>query len=386
MPVPLRYNLRSLRRRRVSAAMTVAGVALVVFVFMSLMALVEGLRGAFVDTGDPRNVMVIRKGSLAEQLSVVPRDAYQALRFLPEIAATSDGSALASPEAILTFTIPRDDGRDANVSMRGVMPQAFQVHSQVHVVAGRAFEPGKGEAIVGEPVTGEHGNLRLGGTFKFARREWKVVGVFRAGGATFESEIWADLDGVLNDGKYRDVYSSVVLRLRNPADMPAVTARIESDKRFSMRAEDEPTYYRSQAGSTEPVRALVMFVTLLMGIGAVFGALNTMYAAVAGRIREIATLRALGFSNRSVLAGFVVEGLVQTLLGGAIGCALSFLVDGQGGSSMNAWSYTSVQFKLRVTPALLGYGLTFAALIGAIGAALPARSALRQRVTDSLRA
>ncbi len=381
--VPLRYNLRSLLRRRLALFMTVVGVAAVVAIFVAMMAIANGLRGALSDSGDARNVIVTRRGTLVETMSVVDHESFAILRDLPEVARDAQGRPLASPEVVTVWSVSDVDGKDRQIPMRGVTDVAYGVR-QIEITAGRKPEAGKGEAMVGSALAGRIQGLSLGGRFRWGRREWRVVGVFEARGSAFESEVWGDVDGVLADDD-RAQFSSVAMRATSASSVPSLAARIDGDRRFSLHAQRETDYYRVQAGSAAPARAAALTMALLMGIAAVFGALNTMQASLAGRSREIAVLRALGFGRLAIGLGFVVEALMLTIPAGALGCALAMSIHGHSMSMTNIFSFTSVAFRFRVTPDVIASGMLFAVAIGVLGGAWPAFVATRGSLTDGLR-
>jgi putative ABC transport system permease protein len=382
--VPLRYNVRSLLRRRRALAMTTAGIAVVVAIFVSMLALFEGLRLTLSDTGDPRNLVVMRRGTLAEPMSVVDREALGALRDLPGVRHDAAGQSLASPETVVLWGVTDFGGKDQQVPMRGVTKASYTVHPGVRIRSGRALEPGKGEAIVGRALAGRFPGLEIGGQFRWGRREWRTVGVFEAGGTAFEGEVWGDLEAVLDDDR-RNQYSSITVPTESAAATAQVGDRIEAERRFSLRAQPEPAYYRAQAGSAEPILAAALTVAVLMGTAAIFGALNTMYASLAGRRREIATLRALGFSPLAIATGFILEALMQTLPAGAVGCLLATTVHGHTTSMLSPMTFASVAFHFRVTPLAIGAGMGFAAIIGVVGGTWPATSAARVPIVQGIR-
>jgi putative ABC transport system permease protein len=383
--LPLRYNLRSLARRRLAFAMTTAGIAVVVALFVAMLALFEGLRLTLADTGDPLNLIVMRRGTLAEPMSVVDRESFAILSEMPGVRRDAQGRSLAAPEAVILWIVRGFDGQDQQIALRGISEPSYAVHGAVRVVEGRAPKRGLGEVMVGRNLAGRFPGLALGGKFRWGRREWTTVGVFAAGGTAFEGEVWGDLDAALDDD-HRTDFSSVTVPVDSAAAVLPLIARIESDKRFALRAQTEPDYYRSQAGSAEPILAAALTVAVIMGIAAIFGALNTMYASLSGRRREIATLRALGFPSVAIALGFIIESLLQTLPAGILGCLLAGVVHGHGTSMLSAATFTSVSFQVRVTPAAVGAGMVFALAIGLLCGAWPAWSASRTPIVQGIRA
>jgi putative ABC transport system permease protein len=373
--LPLRYSLRSLLRRRAAFLMTTAGVASVVAVFVAMLAMTRGMRSALVDAGDPQNVVVVRRGTLAESTSAVTRDAYLVMRDLPGVTA-------ASPEVVILWTVIGSDGKQRQIPLRGVTETAWQVHRNVTVAAGRQPQRGHDEIAIGKGLIGKAEGLQLGGQFHTGRHEWTVVGVLAAGGSAFESEIWGDVDPVLAD-EHRAEYSSVTLRAANAKDL---ADRIETDKRIGLHAVSEPAYYKAQAGSAEPILGAALTVAFLMGVAAVFGALNTLQASLAGRKREIATLRAMGFGSRAIARALVTEALLQTLPAGVVGCLLAATLQGRSAESMSLLSFSTLTYQFRMTPDVIGAGLVFSALIGLVGGIWPAIAAGRRAIVDGLRA
>jgi putative ABC transport system permease protein len=375
--IPFRYSARSILRRRTAFVMTTAGVTVVVAVFVAMLAMTRGMQSAFVDAGDANNVVVVRRGTLAESTSAVTRDAYLVMRDLPGVQAIS-------PEAVILWTLVGTDGRQRQLPLRGITSAAWQVHRGVGVVEGRRPERGHDEIAVGKGLLGKVEGLTMGGQFRTGRREWTVVGVLGASGSAFESEIWGDVDALLAD-EHRVEFSSVTLRTTDGNAARDVAARIETDKRIGLHAVPEPTYYKAQAGSADAILGAALTVAVLMGIAAVFGALNTLQASLAARRREIATLRAIGFGPGAIARGLVTEALLQTLPAGVLGCLLAGTLQGHSAESMNMLTFSSVMYRFRMTTDVIIAGLVFAALIGLVGGIWPALSAGRRPIVDGLR-
>lgn len=390
MPMGLvsHYNLRSLFVRKWTAAMTALGIAMVVAIFVMTLALAQGFRTTLVASGLPGNAIVLRKGSTAENLSAVLRAMVPLIESLPQVARTPQGEPLASPELLVIISRPRrSDGQPANVPLRGVGPRAFQVRDNVRIVdGGRRFTPGLREVVVGRLAAGRFSGLEVGRTVRFAGSEWRVVGHFTADESSFESEIWGDVDLMLAAFQRGRAYQSVTVRLTDPGAFEAFDRAIAADPRLTLRPQRERDYYAAQSALvTTMIGVLGTFVTLILSIGAVFGAMNTMYAAVAHRIREIGTLRALGFSRWRIMAAFVAESVALALIGGAIGCLIALPVHGISTGTTNWTSFSEVAFRFRITPALLAGGLAFAAIMGALGGLLPAVRAARVPIAQALR-
>ena len=388
MPIPLSYNVRNLLVRRWTTAFTAGGIALVVAATMLLSALVGGLKQMLVATGEPDNLIVLRKGATSDGSSQIPREAAQALRALAGVAAGPDGAPLASREIVNQPFLRTAGGGRENVLVRGVEPAAFGVHPAVRLVAGRVFRPNLGEVVMGAGAFGRYAGGRLGSRLAFGRRAWTVVGVFDSGGTAFDSEIWADVNDVQADTR-RDGYSGVRLRVAPGADRPALVRRIADDARFTLEAKPEVSYYREQAESANTLYVLVLTLAAVMATGAVFGALNTMYAAVASRMAEIGTLRALGFGRDAILASFLTESLLLAAGGLAAGALLAALAVFAINTLLSGVQFSMMTFSvatvfLRLSPGGAALGLLFATGVGVLGGLAPAWRAARLRVVDAL--
>jgi putative ABC transport system permease protein len=388
MAVPLSYNIRNLLVRRWTSAFTAGGIALVVAATMLLAALVGGLQQILVSAGEPDNLVVLRKGATSDGSSQVPRDAAQAVRSLPGIAAGADGVPLFSPEIVNQPFMHNPDGGRENVLVRGVEPIALLVHRRVRLVEGRLFRPNLGEVVLGVGAARRY-RLGVGSELELGRRRWSVVGIFDAGGTAFDSEIWADVTDVQDDTR-REGYSGLRLTLAPGADARALVRRIESDGRFTLEAKPETVYYSEQAETARSLYILVLTLAVVMGIGATFGALNTMYAAVANRTGEIGTLRALGFGRGSILASFLAESMLLAtggLVGGVLLALLAMLAVNTllAGVAFSMMTFTVATVLLEPTPGGVALGLVFAAAIGFLGGLAPAWRAAHLRVIDALR-
>lgn len=385
MAIPLSYNLRNLRVRAFSTVMTVLSVGLVVAVFIGVMALARGLEEAFVATGAPLNLVVMRQGSQVETSSVVTRDSLQVIKYLPGVAVDAAGMPMVSPEVIVLLNLPkRRDGHGSNVLVRGLSAKGFELRPQVTLVAGRLFKPGLREIIVAHSVTERFQNAALGDTIRFGRSSWRIVGLFEAGRTAFNSEIWADASELADDFD-RLHYSSVLLQTENPSALRAIERRISDDRRLHLKAVAEEAYYAEQTKAAGPIKVLGNFMAVVMAIGASFAAMNTMYAAVARRSREIGILRVLGFRPRSILLSFLAESLLLGLTGGIIGCLLALPIHGLSTGTTNWRTFSDISFAFRITPDLLLRGIVFSLLMGGLGGLLPARLASRQPMVDTLR-
>jgi ABC-type lipoprotein release transport system permease subunit len=365
--------------------MTAGGIALVVAVFVIVMAMVAGIGAAITDSGTPDNLVVVRRGATTETYSLMTLDQFNALRYLPGIKRDAAGSPLASPELPVQTLLQRASGGSENVVFRGVLPVALEVHDQVHLIAGRMFHPGLNEVIVGRSLVGRYVNCTLGAMLHFGRGTWRVVGIFEARGSSFESEIWGDVHAVQDEARRGAYYASVRIKLTPGANIAALIQRIANDPRIDLQAQSEPEYYADEAIVATQLRSLVMVVAAIMGLGAIFGAMNTMYAAVAARTVEIATLRALGFAPGSVMLSFLAESLVLALAACVIGIMLALPMNGYSTTFANFVTFSTLGFTFRVGPAIIIETFAFAALMGVLGGWLPARQAMRLTVVDALR-
>ena len=380
------YNLRSMIVRKGTAAMTAGGIAMVVAVFVMTLAIAQGFQKTLIASGAPDNVIVLRKGATAETVSAVFRPDIALIEALPQIARGSDGRPLISPELVAIIALPRQtDDQPANVPVRGVGPRAFQVRESLKFVEGRPFTAGTREINVGKLAVGRFKGLTLGSDVRFAAVTWKVVGVFTAGDASFESEVWGDVEQMMPAFQNSE-YQSVTVKLADRSMFDSFKATVEADPRLRLLPQREQDYYAEQSRPmTTVIRVFGTFVTVILSIGAMFGAMNTMYAAVAYRTREIGTLRALGFSRFRIVTAFLAESIALAAIGGIIGCALALPVHGLSTGTTNFSSFSEVAFKFRITPLLMAGGLFFAALMGTLGGLLPALRAARIPVARALR-
>ena len=388
MKIPLVYNLRSVAQRPVSTALTALGIGLVVAVFVAMLALANGFVAALVKTGSPENVILLRRGADNELSSSIPREAISIIASTPHVATGQDGRPLASPETYLVLNIPRAGGDSfavANVVARGVSEKAFELRQHVKITEGRKFASGQSEICVGKKLVGRFANVAVGQTLRFANRNWSVVCNFSADGSGFESEIWGENEQFQNVFR-GNAFQSVTFRLKDPASFDEVKRAFLADQRLQVDAHRESEFYANQSAILGNIlRFLAIVITSIMAIGAVFGAINTMFAAVTSRTPEIAVLLTLGFHPRSVLASFLAESAVIALLGGIIGCLLALPINGVVTSTTNWASFSEIAFAFRVTPQLLLSGVIFAVVMGVIGGFLPARRASRMPVVQALR-
>ena len=391
MVIPIRYHVRNVTVRWRSTLATLLGIALVVAVFVLLRALAAGIEKSSAQTGDPRNVLVVRKGSQAESSSLVTREQLQALQYLEGIARNSQGQPLISADVITLLLAPRRSGEgEANLLLRGVTARGRELRPQVHLTSGRWLEPGKREVVVAENLARRFKGLEIGGTLKAGIGRLLVVGTFAAGGSAYDSEVWMDADEARLLFE-REMYSSLIFRPVDEAAYKTLTNSIESDKRFALRAEREVEYYAKQTLTAVPIKILASLLGSAMSVGAVFAAMNTMYAAIGSRTREIGTLRVLGFSRISILLGFLLEGGLLALLGGLVGTGVSYglyqyvILRGITFGTMNFQSFSETTFQFAMSPILLLAGLLFSIVVGVIGSILPAWRASRIPVISALK-
>jgi ABC-type lipoprotein release transport system permease subunit len=385
MKIPLIYNVRSVRQRPVSTLTTALGMGLVVLVFIAMMALSRGFRAALVETGAHENVLVLRKGADTELVSGIGRETANTIASMPFVADGADGRPLISPEVYVLIAQERLDGGEALVVARGINPEAMQVRRNVEIVAGRMLNPGASEIIIGRSIVGRFANTEIGDKQSFANREWEVVGHFAAGGSAFESEIWGENEQFMPAFR-GEFFQSVTFRMNDPAAFESVKEALESDPRLQVDAHREYDFYAGQSYLlTQILNFAAVFIAGIMAIGAIFGAINTMYAAVSARAPEIAVLRTLGFKPGSVLFSFLIEAGIIALVGGVLGCILSLPLNGMITSTTNWQSFSEVAFAFRITPGLLMRGLIFALVMGLIGGFFPARRAARRPIVQVAR-
>ena len=388
MRIPISYNLRNLMVRRFSTLSAALGIGLVVTIFILVLALAYGFSYALKTAGSPDNAIVLRKGSNAEVASGIEREDVDSLSVRPEIAKDEKAGPLVVQDMVVLVVLRRRaDDAPAQVVIRGTTEMAPLVHPNLKIVeGGRMFRPGLPEVVVGRALSERVKNLRLGETVELKRRDWKVVGIFDTGGTGFESEIWGDVNLMQAAFKREGVYQSVTFRMADPAKFPELKASLEADPKYEVDVKREAEYYAEQAGTLSTfIGILGTLITIIMSVGAVFGAMNTMYAAVGSRSREIATLRALGFRRRSILASFLIESLVLAALGGVLGCLFSLPLNGITTSTINWDTFSELAFAFRVTPEILCGGFAFAIIMGMVGGFLPALRAARLPITTGLR-
>ena len=385
MGVPITYNLRNLVERKATTLMTAVGIGLTVAVLVVSMALTDGLKNVFGGTGDPRQVIVLRKGVDAELTSTVSSDAYQIIRRLPGIATASNGEPMVSPEGLTVVNLPSVDSPDGmNVTVRGLLPIGLSMRD-VALVRGKMFDTGRRQVVVGESVARRYPAAQIGKQVRFGRGMWEVVGVFRVGDSAANSEIWADLDQLRGDFETQGGSSSLLIRAQSEGAIPSLKKSIEDDQRLGSSVIGEKQYYANMTSSGAPLQVLGFSVAVIMAIGSAFAATNTMYAAVARRAREIGTLQALGFGRWAILRSFMAESISLALIGGVLGILIALPVNGLTTGVGSFVTFSEVAFKFRIGLwAILG-GLMFAAVIGALGGFLPAWAASRKSIVATMR-
>jgi putative ABC transport system permease protein len=387
MALPISYNIRNLKLRKGLTVMTALGIALTVTTAVFLMALLAGLQKAFVLSGDARNVLVMRKGSVAELSGGFDAALFPTLKTLPGIEKDSQGEPIASGEWVVVVVLPRKDKTgDVNVTVRGMMPAGLKLRPNTKLVEGSWFTPGQREVVVGKSIHNRFSGANVGDTMDFAKGQWKVVGVFDSGGTAYDSEIWGDVNQIAADFDRQGGFASAYLRATDAAAADALKNRVSDDQRLKLEGSLETEYYQKQTSSGGPIKFIGIFVAVIMAIGSAFAAMNTMYAAVAYRSREIATLRIIGFSRPSILTSFVIEALLLSLLGAAVGIVLMLPFNGMTTGIGNQVTFSETVFSLHMTPLVVVAAVGFALIMGLAGGFFPAWHAARQDILTSLRA
>jgi len=386
MVIPFSYTLRNLWTRRLTTALTLAGMALVVFVFAAILMLAEGLQKTLVETGSFDNVVVIRKGAVSEVQSGVARDQAAVVETEPEIDLGPEGKPLFAKELVVLVTLPRRvTGHPGNVVLRGIGPASLVLRPQVKLVTGWLPKPGSLEMMAGSSIAQRFQGGGLNETLCCGMRDWRIVGVFDAGNRGYSSEIWGDADQLMAAFR-RPAYSSVIFRLRNSGAFAQIRTRLEKDPRLTVEVKREAKYYAEQSEvMAKFLRILGLTLTLIFSLGAMIGAMITMYAAVANRTGEIGTLRALGFQRRNILTAFLMESLLLGLLGGVVGLFLASFMQLITVSTMNFQTFSELAFSFTLTPEIIYQSLLFALIMGFVGGVLPAVRASRMQIVDALR-
>jgi len=386
MALPIKYNLRNLIVRKGSTLATAFTIGLTVAVFLMVMALARGIDMTLSSSGEPLNVIVVREGSTAELNSSVSREQFNDLRYLDGVVREAD-QPLASAEIITLIYKPRKGmSQGSNVQIRGVSPMSFKLHSGFNVVSGRTFQPGLTEAVVSKRISERFQGLDVGDKFRIQTTDYTVVGVFESAGKAFESEIWVDVNSLASTTK-RESFSSVLLRVRDDNTLSAVSKRITDDPKLHLKALSERKFYEDQQGiASGALKGLAIFISFIMAVGAGFAGMNTMYAAVARRTKEIGTLRVLGFGRLSILIAFLLESIAVAVVGVAIGVLLAMPLNFVSTGTSNWATFSEIAFNFRVTPWLILIALIFGIIIGFVGSLLPSIRASRLRIVEALRA
>ncbi len=387
MAVPFSYSFRNLWTRKVTSILTAAGMALVTFVFAAVLMLAEGLEKTLIETGSPENVIVLRGSAETEVSSVIDRASAQIVSVQPEVAQSPLGDSLAAQETLVLVTLPKaTTGAPTNVVVRGVGPHSMDLRPRLNIIAGRNIHPGSREVIAGRSSANAIRGGSIGSKLKFALSEWKIVGIFDAGGSAFDSELWTDSDQLMSAFR-RNSFSAVIARVPGRDAFRALKKRLESDPRLSVQVQREIDFYRGQSEvMAKFIRVLGLAMTLFFGTGAILGAMVTMYTAVANRTQEIGTLRALGFRRTSVLLAFLTESAILGLIGGASGILAGSSLQLVTISTMNWETFSELAFGFTLTARIAGYAMAFSVSMGLIGGFLPAWRAAHLEIVDALRA
>jgi putative ABC transport system permease protein len=387
MRIPFSYSLRNLWARKLTTALTAAGMALVMFVFATVLMMSEGLQQTLVQTGSADNVIATRDGANTEVESGIEREQSSIIEMDPSIAIGADGQRAVSKEMVVLITLTKQSsGTATNVMTRGVSAQGLRLRPQVKLSQGRMFRPGSAEIITGSNIAERFPEAHLGGRLRFGQREWIVVGVFDAGSTGFDSELWGDVDQLMQAFR-RVAHSSVIFKLRDLSLFEAAQKRIETDPRLKVKLKSERVFYAEQSEALANfIKYLGLTLSVVFSIGAMLGAMITMYAAVASRTGEIGTLRALGYGRGGILILFLLESLALSLIGGAVGLFCASFMQLLTVSTMNWQSFAELAFKFTLTPAIAMSTLLFAAFMGIVGGVLPALRAARMKIIDALRA
>ncbi len=386
MALPLKYNIRNIVVRKGSTLATAFTIGLTVAVFLMVMALARGIDLTLSSSGEPMNMIVLREGSTAELNSTVTRENFNDLMYLDGVEREADKPLAAAELITLIYKARKGMSQGSNVTVRGVSPMSFKLRSGFQTVAGRVFQPGLTEAVVSKRIAERFQGLDIGDRFRIQTTDYTVVGLFDSAGKAFESEIWVDINSLASTTK-RDGYSSVLMRVKDQSAMTALTKRITDDPKLHLKAQSERAFYEDQQGTASgALKGLAVFISFIMAVGAGFAGMNTMYAAVARRTKEIGTLRVLGFSRLSILISFLLESVVIALIGAAIGILLALPLNFVSTGTSNWVTFSEIAFNFRVTADLMIFALIFGAIIGLVGSLLPSIRASRFKIVDALRA
>jgi putative ABC transport system permease protein len=387
MKIPLKYTLRNFRSRRLTTAITVAGIALVVFVFAAVLMMAYGIQKTLIATGSPGNVIVARKSANGEISSIILRDDYNTVLTLPHISKSSDGKPLVSGETVVIINLNKRTGGLSNVSVRGVAQEAFTLRPQVQIVEGRVFRLGAREIIVGSSIKKNFLGADVGSTVAFGGDTWTIVGRFEAGGSGFDSEMWGDGNQLQDAFNRQGGYSTMTFKLDRPDAFSALKAAFDNEPRLQQfEPKPEQKFFAEQSENMSLfIKILGIFITVVFSFGATIGAMITMYAAVANRTVEVGTLRALGFRRRSVLTAFLLESLAISCVGGVVGLFFASFLQFFSLSTLNFQSFSELEFSFALSPSIIVSSLVFSILMGFAGGFLPAARAARLKIVDALR-
>ncbi len=387
MAVPLSYSFRNLWTRRLTTILTASGMALVVFVFAAMLMLAEGLKKTLVETGSKDNGVVIRKGSQTEVQSGVDRQQASVVETQPEVAIGEDGQPLLAKEVVVIMNLPkRNSDKEGMITIRGIGAQSLALRPQVKLLEGRMPKPGSSEIATGRSVAVRFQGGGMGETLRFGMRDWRVVGILDAGNTGFGSEIWGDVDQLMQTFR-RSAYSSILFKMQDASRFEEMKNRLESDPRLTLDVKRETRYYEEQSRMMAKfLRILGMSLTIIFSLGAIIGAMITMYAAVATRTSEIGTLRALGFHRVSILTAFLLESLLLGFVGGCFGLFFASFLQLLTISTMNFQTFSELAFRFTLTHEIIYQGLIFSLVMGFVGGVLPAFRASRMNIVESLRA
>ncbi len=387
MKIPFKYTFRNFKTRKLTAIITVSGIALVVFVFTAALMMAYGVEKTLVATGSPDNVMVLRKSSQGEITSIIDGDIQNLIRTLPHVAKDPNGNLLVSPEPVVIINLEIKKGGMSNITVRGVSQMAYQLRPQVKIVEGRLFNPSLRELIVGNSINKKFEGTRIGDKIKFAGDQWTIVGIFEANGSGFESELWADSQQLLAAFNRGTAVSTLTLKLDDINNLDKFKKAFDSDKRLlPFEPKIEQKYFAEQSEFLAGfIRVLGIFITIIFSFGATIGAMITMYAAVANRTVEIGTLRSLGFKRRSILTAFLFESLLIASIGGAIGIFLASFLQFFSISTLNWNSFAELAFSFSLNPTIIISSIIFALFMGFLGGFLPSVRASRLNIVSALR-
>jgi putative ABC transport system permease protein len=385
MAIPISYNIRNLIVRKTTTLMTAAGIAMTVAVLLAVLGLVSGLRAAFASTGDPLHVLVLRKGGNAELTSLLTQEQFQIVKTFPGIATGSDGQPQASLEIVSVITLPLADNPDGmNVTVRGLPFRGVGMR-HLKLTAGRWFQPGQREVVVGKDIAARYPSAQMGKRLHFGRGWWMVVGVMDGGQSAVNSEIFGDGNQVASDFNRADTYSSALLQATDEVTAAALIKSLEADRRLNVTVMSEKAYYDAQTISAMPIQFLGFFICIIMAIGSAFAAMNTMYAAVARRATEVGTLRVLGFTRGSILFSFFLESLLLSLVGGVIAILVTLPLNNVTTALGNFVTFSETAFQFHIGPEIMVIGIIFSLILGALGGLLPARQAAKKQILTALR-